>query len=155
MPFHAITTELERNSVLCPLTTLEQDGAIRLSVVPFTDTSVDLAEIKKAICEDTCLVVMTHGSNVFGSVQDIRPIAEYLHANDIFFIMDGAQTTGHIPVVSFDIADIDNHEAGFILTRACTVITRTGLHYALLIHERIDNGKGCIRVSFSYFNTCR
>jgi cysteine desulfurase family protein len=273
MSFHAITTELEHNSVLRPLTTLEQDGTIRLSVVPFTDTSVNLAAIKKTICEDTRLVVMTHGSNVLGSVQDIRPIAEYLHANDIFFIVDGAQTTGNIPVdlsdipvgafvftghkalfgipgiggffisepdaiaitrqggtgtdsrilthpfempmrfeagthnypgiaslyagirfitstgqeaiekkntdlthsfirelkdiqgitiynenpdlpvVSFDIAGIDNHEAGFILARAYNVITRTGLHCAPLVHERIDGGKGCIRASFSYFNT--
>ncbi len=36
-PFHTITTELEHNSVLRPLTTLEQEGAISLSVVPFTD----------------------------------------------------------------------------------------------------------------------
>ena len=103
MPFHAITTELEHNSVLRPLTALEQDGAIRLSVVPFTDNTVSLAAIKKAICPETRLVVMTHGSNVLGSVQDIRPIAEYLHANDIFFIVDGAQTAGHIPV---DLSDI-------------------------------------------------
>ncbi|MCX6690292.1 MAG: aminotransferase class V-fold PLP-dependent enzyme, partial [Methanoregula sp.] len=102
-PFHAITTELEHNSVLRPLTTLEQDEAIRLSVVPFTGTRVNLTAIKKAICEDTRLVVMTHGSNVLGSVQDIRPIAEYLHANDIFIIVDGAQTAGHIPV---DLSDI-------------------------------------------------
>jgi len=271
--FHAITTELEHNSVLRPLTALEQDGAIRLSVVPFTDACVELAAIKKAICDDTRLVVMTHGSNVLGSVQDIRPVAEYLHANDIFFIVDGAQTSGHIPVdlsdipvgafvftghkalfgipgiggffipepdavaiikqggtgtdsrvlahphempvrfeagtpnypgiaslyagirfitstgqeaiekknagltrsfirglkgmegitiynetpdlpvVSFDIAGIDNHEAGFILARAYNVITRTGLHCAPLVHERIDGGKGCIRASFSYFNS--
>jgi cysteine desulfurase/selenocysteine lyase len=273
IPFHAITTELEHNSVLRPLTALEQAMAIRLSVVPFTNTRVNLAAIKKAICEDTRLVVMTHGSNVLGSVQDIRPIAEYLHANDIFFIVDGAQTAGHIPidlsdipvsafvftghkalfgipgiggffisepdaiaisrqggtgtdsrtlthpvgmpmrfeagthnypgiaslyagirfitstgqdviekkntdltrcfirelqemrgitiynenpdlpVVSFDIAGIDNHEAGFILARAYNVITRTGLHCAPLVHERIDGGKGCVRASFSYFNT--
>jgi len=273
MPFHAITTELEHNSVLRPLTTLEQDGAIRLSIVPFTDTSVNLAALKMVICEDTRLVIMTHGSNVLGAVQDIRPIAEYLHANDIFFIVDGAQTAGHIPidlldipvgafvftghkalfgipgiggffitepdaiaitrqggtgtdsqtlthpfempmrfeagthnypgiaslyagirfitstgqdtiekkntdltrsfirelkdiqgitiynenpdlpVVSFDITGIDNHEAGFILARAYNVITRTGLHCAPLVHERIDGGKGCIRASFSYFNT--
>ncbi len=273
IPFHTITTGLEHNSVLRPLSALEQDGAIRLSVVPFTDTRVNLAAIKKAICEDTRLVVMTHGSNVLGSVQDIRPIAEYLHANDIFFIVDGAQTAGHIPVdlsdipvgafvftghkalfgipgiggffisepdtiaitrqggsgtdsrvlthpsgmpmrfeagtpnypgiaslcagirfitstgqetieeknagltrwfirelknipgvtlynenpdlpvVSFDITGIDNHEAGFILARAYYVITRTGLHCAPLVHERIDSGKGCIRASFSYFNT--
>ncbi|MGD0535545.1 MAG: aminotransferase class V-fold PLP-dependent enzyme [Methanoregula sp.] len=274
VPFHAITTELEHNSVLRPLTTLEQEGAITLSVVPFTDNTVSLAAIKKAICPETRLVVMTHGSNVLGSVQDIKPIAEYLKANDIFFIVDGAQTAGHIPVdlsdipvgafvftghkalfgipgiggfyipgpdavaiirqggtgtdsrtlthpigmperfeagthnypgiaslyagirfitsmgleaigkkntdltrgfirelkdirgitiynenpglpvVSFDIAGIDNHDAGFILARAYNTITRTGLHCAPLVHERIDGGKGCIRASFSYFNTC-
>ena len=273
VPFHAITTDLEHNSVLRPLTALEQDGVIRLSVVPFTETRVNLSAIKKAIREDTQLVVMTHGSNVLGSVQDIKPVAEYLHANDIFFIVDGAQTAGHIPVnlsdiplgayvftghkalfgipgiggffitepdavaitrqggtgtdsqtrthpcempmrfeagtpnypgiaslfagirfitstgqgaierknrdltryfirelktiqgvtiyndnpdlpvVSFDIAGIDNHEAGFILARAYNIITRTGLHCAPLVHERIDGGKGCIRASFSYFNT--
>jgi selenocysteine lyase/cysteine desulfurase len=58
-----------------------------------------------------------------------------------------------LPVVSFAIAGIDNHEAGFILARAYNVITRTGLHCAPLVHERIDGGKGCIRASFSYFNT--
>jgi cysteine desulfurase / selenocysteine lyase len=101
--FHTITTELEHNSILRPLTTLEQEEAISLSVVPFTDNTVNLATIKKALCPETRLVVMTHGSNVLGSVQDIKPIAEYLHANDIFFIVDGAQTAGHIPI---DIADI-------------------------------------------------
>jgi cysteine desulfurase family protein len=272
-PFHTITTELEHNSVLRPLTALEQEGAITLSVVPFNDNAVSLAAIKKAICPETRLVVMTHGSNVLGSVQDIRPIAEYLHANDIFFIVDGAQTVGHIPidltdipvgafvftghkalfgipgiggfyipepdavaitrqggtgtdsqtlthpfempmrfeagthnypgiaslyagirfintvghreiertgtdltnrfirelkhtpgitiynenpdlpVVSFDIAGIDNHDVGFILARAYNIIMRTGLHCAPLVHERIDGGKGCVRASFSYFTT--
>jgi len=103
MPFHTITTELEHNSVLRPLITLEQEEAITLSVVPFTDNTVSLAAIKKAICPETRLVVMNHGSNVLGSVQDIKPIAEYLNANDIFFIADGAQTAGHIAV---DLADI-------------------------------------------------
>jgi cysteine desulfurase / selenocysteine lyase len=273
MPFHTITTELEHNSVLRPLTALEKDGITRLTVVPFTDNRVNLSAIKKAICENTRLVVMTHGSNVLGSVQDIRPIAEYLHANDIFLIVDGAQTAGHIPihlsdipvgafvftghkalfgipgiggffitepeavritrqggtgtdsrelthplmmpmrfeagthnypgiaslyagiqfitstgqgaierknrdlthgfirdlknipgvtiynenpdlpVVSFNITALDNHEAGFILARAYSVIMRTGLHCAPLVHERIDDGKGCIRASFSYFTT--
>lgn len=102
-PFHAITTELEHNSVLRPLTTLEQEGAISLSVVPFIDNTVSLSAMKKAISPETRLVVMTHGSNVLGSVQDIKPMAEYLHTNDIFFIADGAQTAGHIPI---DLSDI-------------------------------------------------
>ncbi|MEN6395522.1 MAG: aminotransferase class V-fold PLP-dependent enzyme [Methanoregula sp.] len=272
-PFHAITTELEHNSVLRPLTSQKQEGSISLSIVPFTNDRVNLSEIKKAICPETRLVVMTHGSNVLGSVQDIKPIADYLHANDIFFIVDGAQTAGHIPVdlsnipcgafvftghkalfgitgiggffintpdavaitrqggtgsdsrtlthpfempvrfeagthnypgiaslsagirfinnvgiseiertgrnlttrfvkelkrskgitiynedpglpvVSFNIAGIDNMEVGFILTRAYNIITRTGLHCAPLVHERITGGKGCVRASFSYFTT--
>lgn len=272
-PFHAITTELEHNSVLRPLATLEHEGAITLSTVPFTNAMINLAAIKKAIRPETRLVVMTHGSNVLGSVQDIKPIAEYLGTNDIFLIVDGAQTAGHIPVnlsdipvgafvftghkalfgipgiggfyipnpdavaitcqggtgtdsqtltqpgtmperfetgtpnypgiaslyagirfiqsvslenierkgkeltrqftrelksipgitlynetpdlpvVSFNIRNIDNHDAGFILARAYNIITRTGLHCAPLVHTRIDGGQGCIRVSFSWFNT--
>jgi selenocysteine lyase/cysteine desulfurase len=58
-----------------------------------------------------------------------------------------------LPVVSFNIRGIDNHEAGFILAKAYNVITRTGLHCAPLVHERITGGQGCIRASFSYFNT--
>jgi cysteine desulfurase/selenocysteine lyase len=272
-PFHAITTELEHNSVLRPLHTLEQDGTITLSVIPFSNNSVTLSAIKKEIRPETLLVVMTHGSNVLGSVQDIKPIAEYLHANNIFFIVDGAQTagqvpinlsdipvdgfvfTGHkalysipgiggfylrdpdaiiitrqggtgtdsqsltqpfdmpmrfeigthnypgiaslyagiqfintvslekigrkgkeltqyfvreinqksgitiyndtpdLPVVSFNINGIENDEVGFILSRAYQIITRTGLHCAPLVHNRIDGGKGCVRASFSWFNT--
>jgi selenocysteine lyase/cysteine desulfurase len=102
-PFHTVTTELEHNSVLRPLTTLSQDGTITLSVVPFSNNTVSLAAIKQVIRAETRLVVMTHGSNVLGSVQGIKPIAECLHANDIFFIVDGAQTAGHIPI---DLSDI-------------------------------------------------
>jgi selenocysteine lyase/cysteine desulfurase len=58
-----------------------------------------------------------------------------------------------LPVVSFNIGGLDNDEAGFILAKAYNIITRTGLHCAPLVHERIDGGKGCIRASFSYLNT--
>jgi selenocysteine lyase/cysteine desulfurase len=43
-------------------------------------------------------MVMTHGSNVLGSTQDIRAIGEILHDHGIYFIVDGAQTAGHIPI---------------------------------------------------------
>jgi len=56
-------------------------------------------------------------------------------------------------VVSFTIRNLDNDEAGYILAKAYNIITRTGLHCAPLVHDRIDGGKGCIRVSFSCLNT--
>ncbi|MDO9324978.1 MAG: aminotransferase class V-fold PLP-dependent enzyme [Methanoregula sp.] len=272
-PFHAITTELEHNSVLRPLHTLEGDGQLTLSTLPFEDGRITLTEIKKAIRPDTRLVVMTHGSNVLGTLQNVRPVAEYCAANDIFLIIDGAQTAGQIPinlseipagafvftghkalfgfpgtggfyledpgavipvrqggtgtdsrtlvhpqdmpqkfeagtpnypgiaslfagiryierqgqdaicskcrgltalfirelsrdpaitlytpapdlpVISFNINGLGNDEAGYILAKAYNIITRTGLHCAPLVHNHIDEGKGCIRVSFSSLNT--
>ena len=58
-----------------------------------------------------------------------------------------------LPVVSFNIGGLDNDEAGFILAKAYNIITRTGLHCAPLVHDRIDGGKGCVRVSFSHLTT--
>ena len=272
-PFHAITTELEHNSVLRPLYTLEREGRLTLATVPFYGARVSLQDIKNAILPETRLVVMTHGSNVLGSVQAIRPVAEYCAANGIFLVVDGAQTaglvpvdladlpggafvfTGHkalfgipgtggfylqdpepvatireggtgtdsrspvhpqempekfeagtpnypgiaslcagirfieregldaigrksreltglfirelqkepgivlytpapdLPVISFNIRNLENDEAGYILSKAYNIITRTGLHCAPLVHERIDGGKGCVRVSFSHLTT--
>ena len=37
--------------------------------------------------------------------------------------------------------------------KAYNIITRTGLHCAPLVHDRIDGGKGCVRVSFSHLTT--
>jgi selenocysteine lyase/cysteine desulfurase len=58
-----------------------------------------------------------------------------------------------LPVVSFNIRDLDNDEAGYILAKAYNLVTRTGLHCAPLVHDRIDAGKGCVRVSFSCLTT--
>ena len=78
-----------------------------------------------------------------------------------YFIAELAKTknievynkTPDLPIVSFNIRELDNDEAGYILARAYNIVTRTGLHCAPLVHERIDGGKGCIRASFSWFNT--
>jgi len=272
-PFHAITTDLEHNSVLRPLHRLEGEGRLSLTTVSSDGGYITLPAIKSALRPDTRLMVITHGSNVLGTLQNIRPIAEYCASHEIFLIVDGAQTaggvpinlsampvgaflfTGHkalfgiagiggfylndpelvdpvqqggtgsdsrslahpsempqkfeagtpnypgiasllgglrylegegldkvfrkghdlstlflsgisgdpgidlytpapdLPVVSFNLRNLENDEAGYILAKAYNIITRTGLHCAPLIHDRIDGRKGCIRVSFSYLNT--
>ncbi len=95
---HVLTTELDHNSVLRPLHELERQGRIRLTVLPFEDGSVHPDTVEAAITPDTRLMVTTHGSNVLGSVQDVSRIGEVLHDHGVFFIVDGAQAAGHIPV---------------------------------------------------------
>ena len=101
---HVLTTALEHNSVLRPLYEQEQAGRIRLDIVPFEGCSLRPDAVEAAIRPDTRLMVMTHGSNVLGSVQDIRKIGEILHDHGIYFIVDGAQTAGHVPVSLRDLS---------------------------------------------------
>ena len=100
---HVLTTALDHNSVLRPLYENDQQHRIRLSIMPFDGCSVRPEAVETAIQPDTKLMVMTHGSNVLGAVQDIRSIGEILHDHGIYFIVDGAQTAGHIPVILRDL----------------------------------------------------
>ena len=270
---HVLTTALDHNSVLRPLHEFERQHRIRLTILPFEEGSVLPAAIEAAIKPGTRLMVMTHGSNVLGSVQNIHRIGDILHDHGIYFIVDGAQTAGHIPlnlqelpvdayvftghkalfgipgtggfylrdpeaiapvrfggtgtdsfsllhpremperfeagthnypglaalaagvefiksigldsiatkaerqtaflirelrkeqnitiynvhpslpIVSFNIQGMETDDIGFILARAYGIIARTGLHCAPLVHKTIDGGKGCVRLSLSWFTT--
>jgi cysteine desulfurase/selenocysteine lyase len=117
-PCHVITTELEHNSVLRPLRTLEREGRISLSIIPFTGRGYVTREaVSDAIREDTRLAVMTHGSNVLGTVQDIGEIGDLLRSSGIFFVVDGAQTAGQVPVdlgsLPVDLFAFTGHKALF------------------------------------------
>ncbi|WP_366943726.1 aminotransferase class V-fold PLP-dependent enzyme [Methanofollis sp.] len=58
-----------------------------------------------------------------------------------------------LPIVSFSVRGMDDDDVGFVLARAYGVVTRTGLHCAPLVHGAIDGGKGCVRLSLSWFTT--
>jgi cysteine desulfurase family protein len=117
-PCHAITTAHEHNSVLRPLRTLEREGRISLTIIPFDERGyIGVDAVKDAIRDDTRLAVMTHGSNILGTVQDIPRMGECLQAEGIFFIVDGAQTAGQVPVdlgsMPIDVFAFTGHKALF------------------------------------------
>lgn len=100
---HVLTTALDHNSVLRPLNEYIEQHRIRLDTIPFSGCCVLPESVEAAIRPDTRLMVMTHGSNVLGSVQDITTIGDILHDHGIYFIVDGAQTAGHIPLSLRDL----------------------------------------------------
>jgi len=100
---HVLTTALDHNSVLRPLNEYTEQHCIWLDTIPFSGCCVLPESVEAAIRPDTRLMVMTHGSNVLGSVQDITTIGDILHDHGIYFIVDGAQTAGHIPLSLRDL----------------------------------------------------
>jgi cysteine desulfurase family protein len=99
---HIVTTKMEHNSVIRPVNHKVKQGAEATFVVPDGEGYVDPDEIRKAIKSNTKLVLVNHGSNVTGAVQDIKAIGTVCKEEGIPFAVDTAQTAGVLPI---DMAD--------------------------------------------------
>lgn len=96
---HAITTAVDHNSVLRPLMHLRDSGVITLTVVDCDDQGLVAANaVSESITPQTKLVAVTHASNVLGTIQPVEEIGEICAANNVAFLLDAAQTLGHIPI---------------------------------------------------------
>lgn len=97
--WHVITTSMEHNSVLRPLTSISNYKNIELDILPCSKEGIlNLDLFKSKIKSNTKLVVISHASNVVGSIQPIENIGRICKENDIYLIIDSAQTAGVIPI---------------------------------------------------------
>ena len=96
---HVITSMLEHNSVSRPLQAMFEAGKIDLTRVGCDDSGlIDPTEIKAAITPQTTLIVITHGSNVVGTIQDAAAVGAIARQADVLFCLDAAQTIGVYPI---------------------------------------------------------
>jgi cysteine desulfurase / selenocysteine lyase len=96
---HVITTDLEHNSVSRPLQAMADRKQIELTRVTFDDDGfIDPEDVRKAIRPNTRLIVMTHASNVLGTIQDAAAVGAIARKHDVLFCLDAAQTAGVLPV---------------------------------------------------------
>lgn len=95
---HAVTTGMEHNSVMRPLNAARTRGA-DFSVAPCSGTGeLDPRDIASLIRPDTRLVVITHASNVTGTIMPIVEVASIARERGIPLCVDAAQTAGVIPI---------------------------------------------------------
>ena len=96
---HVVSTRLEHNSVLRPLWHLREAGRITFDLVPFGgDGLVDPEEVARAIHPDTRLAVVSHASQVLGTVQPVAEIAAACAERGVSLVVDAAQSAGQVPV---------------------------------------------------------
>ena len=74
------------------------------------DGIINIDDIKKAIKPNTKLVIMTHASNVTGSIQPIESIGNLCSKNNIFFLLDSAQSAG---VLNIDFKKLNLNALAF------------------------------------------
>lgn len=90
---------MEHHSNLLPWQMVcRQTGAELKFMECAPDGSVDLNVIGEQITEKTKIVAMTHVSNVLGRVNPIREVAAMAHRVGAVMVVDGAQSTPHMPI---------------------------------------------------------
>ena len=112
---HAITTELEHNSVLRPLYEMEEKG-VELSIVKSDRTgTIDYDDFEKLIKENTRAIVCTNGSNLTGNLVDVARVGQIARKHGLIFIVDASQTAGVFPIdvqaMNIDILCFTGHKS--------------------------------------------
>lgn len=129
---HAITSYLEHNAVSRALNGLAQDNKITVTKVKnSSDGFINPDDVKNAITPKTRLIVLTHATNVLGTIQPIKEIGLIAKEREIVFMVDAAQTTG---VCEIDVNECNIDMLAFTGHKAPFGPTGTG---GLYVHERI------------------
>ena len=93
---HCIVSSMEHNAVMRPLLQLQ---GVEYDRIPCgRDGLLNVRDIEPLIRPNTKLLVMAHGSNVCGSVQDAQAVGEFCARHGIAFVLDAAQSAGHLPI---------------------------------------------------------
>jgi len=94
-----VSSRLEHNSVLRPLHHFSEQGIIRLDLIPFgSEGFVDPMAVAEAINPDTSFVILTHASNVLGTVQPVDQVGAICREQGVPLVLDVTQTAGLLPI---------------------------------------------------------
>jgi cysteine desulfurase / selenocysteine lyase len=112
-----VVTEMEHHSNLVPWQLLCQRTGATLRWFGITpDGRLDISNIGDLITERTKLVALAHQSNVLGSINPVRMIADAAHAVGALVLVDAAQSVPNMPV---DVATLGADFLGFTAHKIC------------------------------------
>lgn len=98
---HVLTSSVEHNAVMRPLVQMEKAGVSFTRVPCDGQGRLDVDSLEHCLRPNTRLVVMTHASNVCGTVLPIARVGRFCLEHGLRFFVDSAQTAG---VLEIDMA---------------------------------------------------
>lgn len=96
---HVVTTDVEHNSVLRPLSDLARRQQVEVSYLPPGPNGIlAIEDLAAALRLTTRLVAVSHVSNVTGAIQPIAEMAALARLHGARVLIDAAQSAGHLPI---------------------------------------------------------
>ncbi len=136
---HVITTSMEHNAVWRPLKYLERTMGIELTVIQCDgEGRLNPMEVERHIRRNTRLIVMTHASNVTGTIMPICDVGEIARRHGIPFLVDAAQSAGILPIdvdeMNIDMLAFTGHKGLLGPQGIGGLYVREGIDIEPLIH---------------------
>lgn len=138
-----VITATEHNAVLRTIYDGLQDkrkaGVFQLSVISCDKSGyVDMDKMRRAVTEDTALVVVNHSSNVTGAVQDIARIGQWTRAAGALFLVDASQSAGALPIdveaMNIDMLAFTAHKGLYGIEGCGGLYVRSGVSLSPLLY---------------------
>lgn len=104
---HVLVSAMEHNAVMRPLQQIGAEltldnapaDAITFSRIPCNEEgALCLDTLPQLVRPNTKAIIMTHASNVCGTVQPLAQLGSFCHEHGLQFIVDSAQTAGVLPI---------------------------------------------------------
>ena len=115
-----ISTSEHASNVL-PWFRLAKDYGCVINTIPLDDSlHITIENVKKSITPRTKIIALAGVTNVIGDVRPIKEIARLAHENNIFIVVDGAQS---VPHMKCDVEDLD---VDFLVFSAHKMLGPTG-----------------------------
>ena len=100
-----IISHMEHHSNIVRWQLMQERMGIKLRVIPISDSGeLVLEELERLFNKRTRLLSITHVSNVLGTVNPVAQIIRMAHAHQVPVLIDGAQSTPHMPI---DVQELD------------------------------------------------
>lgn len=117
-----LITEMEHHSNIVPWQLVAQATGARIRAIPITDSGeLVLDYLSSLITDRTRIVALAHVSNVMGTINPVRRIADQAHAAGAVVVVDGAQAVPHLKV------DVSALGADFYAASAHKMFGPTGI----------------------------
>jgi len=107
---HVIVSSMEHNAVMRPLHSKHLENVEISHIECSVDGTMNPEDLFNYIKPNTKAVIMTHASNVCGTILPLERIGQICKEKDIYFIVDAAQTAG---VIDLDFVKIGADAIGF------------------------------------------